>query len=84
MNMDTIVFGTYTLQHLLIAGSVALGLLILIGIVKSIFKKEKVNPHTQTARCGSCGWQGQVSRYAGRCPKCNEPLGEQKVRKIEK
>jgi predicted Zn-ribbon and HTH transcriptional regulator len=30
----------------------------------------------QFAACKSCGWQGQVSRHAGRCPACNQPLGD--------
>ncbi|MBW1742138.1 MAG: hypothetical protein JRJ47_01745 [Deltaproteobacteria bacterium] len=35
--------------------------------------------HIQAVECTGCGWQGQVSRYAGRCPVCNTPLGEQKA-----
>ncbi|QTA87240.1 hypothetical protein [Desulfonema magnum] len=77
MEMDTIVFGNYSVQDVLIAAGVIIALLILISAVRKLFKKEKVSEHIQVIRCKNCGWRGQVSRYAGRCPKCNEPLGDQ-------
>lgn len=81
MDLDTIVFSNYTLKELLIFAGVALFvLLILWTIVKKLFKKKESDIHVQRVRCPSCGWQGQVSRYAGRCPGCNEPLGDQKAR----
>jgi hypothetical protein len=30
-----------------------------------------------------CGWIGRTSRYAGRCPKCNAPIGDQKARRVQ-
>ena len=78
--MDIIVFGEYTLQDVLIAVGIVVGLLILWSIVKKLFKKDETDEHMQKVTCKGCGWQGQVSRYAGRCPKCNEPLGDLKAK----
>ncbi len=77
MEMDTIVFGNYSVQDVLIAAGVIVALLMLVSVVKKFFKKEKVSGHIQIVRCKNCGWRGQVSKHAGRCPGCNEPLGDQ-------
>jgi ssDNA-binding Zn-finger/Zn-ribbon topoisomerase 1 len=63
-----------------IAG-IAVGLVILIGIIRLFFRKKNINKFFQSVSCFNCGWRGQVSRYAGRCPQCNQPLGEQKARR---
>jgi predicted Zn-ribbon and HTH transcriptional regulator len=65
----------------LIVAGVAAGLLILAGIVRWIFGKKEQSQLYQYAECVSCGWHGQVSRYAGRCPQCNQPAGEQKAQR---
>jgi uncharacterized protein with PIN domain len=77
--MDRIVFGGYSIQDLLIITGVVIGLLLLFKILKKLFKR-KDDQHMQLVHCQSCGWQGRVSRYAGRCPKCNKPLGDLKAR----
>lgn len=77
--MDTIVFGQYTVQDLLVGVGFVVGVLILLVILKQIFKKKEGSEHIQLVECSGCGWQGRVSRYAGRCPKCNTPLGDQKA-----
>ena len=77
--MDTIVFGQYTVQDLLVAAGFVVGVLILVIILKQIFRKKEGSEHIQVVACSGCGWQGRVSRYAGRCPKCNTPLGDQKA-----
>jgi len=65
----------------LIAAAVAGGFFILIGIMRRIFRRRAVSRLFQPASCVDCGWSGQVSRYAGRCPQCNRPLGEQKAQR---
>jgi len=82
MELNDIIYNGYTLEELLIAGAALfIGLPVLWAIVKRLFKKQKKDdPHRQTIRCDSCGWQGQISRYAGKCPKCSEPLGDQKAK----
>ena len=77
--MDQIVFGEYTVQDVLVVAGVVVGLLILVALLKKIFSKPKSDVYAQLARCGKCGWQGKVSKYAGRCPQCNNPLGDRKV-----
>lgn len=76
--MDRVVFGQYTVQDLLVIAGVAVAVLILLAILKRVFSGRGSPAHTQRARCSRCGWEGAVSRYAGRCPGCNQPLGERK------
>jgi hypothetical protein len=63
-----------------VAVGAVVGLLLLVWILRMVFGKRRGNPHFQPVACPDCGWHGQVSRYAGRCPQCNRPLGEQKAR----
>jgi len=72
--MDSILFGAFTVRHLLYAVGGLFALWLLIELIGKLAKKP--DAHKQTARCPKCGWQGTVSRYAGRCPKCNESLGD--------
>lgn len=74
--MDTILFGSYTVTHLLMAAGAAVAAFILFQTVKDLFKKKKPSPYVQDAECRTCGWRGKVSRLAGRCPVCNSPLGD--------
>jgi hypothetical protein len=74
--MDKILVAGYTVQDALMLAGILIGIFIFISILKKIFRKDKVNPHMQFAVCQDCGWQGQVSRHAGRCPGCNQPLGD--------
>jgi predicted Zn-ribbon and HTH transcriptional regulator len=77
--MDKIVFGDYTVQDLLVIAGVIIGVLVLLALLKRIFSRSKSEVYAQKARCDKCGWQGQVSKYAGRCPQCNNPLGDRRL-----
>ena len=77
--MDKVVFGDYTVQDLLVVAGVIVGALILLALLKKVFGKSKSDVYAQKVRCGNCGWQGKVSKYAGRCPQCNNPLGDRRV-----
>ncbi len=79
--LDTIVVGKYTLQDLLIAVGGVVAFLILVRIIMRVFRKKDIDQHFQFVTCSSCGWQGNVSKYAGHCPKCNQPLGERKIQR---
>jgi hypothetical protein len=79
--LDKIVFAGYSVRDLLIFAGVIVVFLILIGILRRVFKKKEVNKHFQFVECFNCGWKGKVSRYVGRCPKCNQPLGDQKAQR---
>jgi len=59
----------------------ALAVFAALAIAARLLFRRKENRHIQTSRCEVCGWQGHVSRYAGRCPGCNNPLGEQKAKR---
>ncbi len=76
---DTTVFGKYDAQDVLLVVGAALASLILIRILMRVFKKEENNRYFQLVDCLNCGWRGKVSTLAGRCPKCNQPLGDQKA-----
>jgi hypothetical protein len=74
--MDTILFGDVTVGQLLVVAGVLIACMVAWSVIKKLFKKEKQNAYTQEVQCG-CGWKGRVSVHAGRCPKCNTPLGKQ-------
>lgn len=76
--MDKIVFAEYTLQEVLVLAGGVIGLLILVILLKRFFSGSKTGAYAQQVRCDQCGWQGQVSKYAGRCPRCNNPLGDRR------
>jgi hypothetical protein len=77
--LDKILILDYTVQDALLAAGIGVGILILFSVLKKVFRAEKVKPYMQTVRCSDCGWQGQVSRHAGRCPGCNKPLGDRTI-----
>jgi len=77
--MDTVIFGNFTLWQLLNYAWIVLVVLILYWALKGILKKTKKSHHYQVSVCEHCGWQGEVSVYAGKCPKCNRPLSARKI-----
>ncbi len=77
--MDKIIFADYTVQDLLLVGGGIAVLLALVALFRKIFSKPRSDAYAQPARCEQCGWQGKVSKYAGRCPRCNNPLGDRRV-----
>ena len=50
--------------------------LVLVGprLIRELFVRKKKTEHHRQATCHACGWQGRVSKYARRCPKCNEDV----------
>lgn len=81
--LDTIVFGEYTAADLLIVAGFVIALLIIFRILMRVFKKEENSKYVQSADCLSCGWHGKVSTLAGRCPKCNHPLGDLETHRMK-
>ncbi len=54
-------------------------LVIAVGFgAKSLFgskdKKSQTGPSTHEHRRCACGWEGQVSRFVKKCPKCGSPV----------
>ena len=76
--MDAMI-GEYSLRTILLYGGGAVAGIVVLMILKGIFSGPKEGKHVQGVSCHACGWKGQVSRYVGRCPKCNNPLGDRKA-----
>ena len=77
MNLDTIIFSDVTLGQLLpsIVGVVVV--YATFRIYKMLFAKKKVNlQHTVYFACNNCGWEGHISKFGTRCPKCDAPAGD--------
>jgi len=81
--METIVFGNFTVMDIIIAAVVVIGFLYLWPAVKKVFRKKEAPVYAQDVKCNNCDWQGQVSKHAGRCPKCNNPIGDQRAKKYQ-
>jgi hypothetical protein len=76
-----IVPDSYSWKEILLYGGGALTALAVLAVAVRLLFRPKENRHIQAVTCETCGWRGQVSRYAGRCPGCNTPLGEQRAKR---
>jgi predicted Zn-ribbon and HTH transcriptional regulator len=56
----------------------ALAGLVVLALLWKLLRREKPKSWIQVTCCPECGWKGQTSRYAGRCPQCNARIGDQK------
>jgi hypothetical protein len=72
--------GSYSWKELLLYAGGALAALAALVVAARLLFRRKEDRHTQVVTCPACGWRGQVSRYAGRCPGCSKPLGEQRAK----
>ncbi len=45
-------------------------LFVVVAILKRVFGRKVNTDHMIQLSC-KCGWDGQVSKYTRRCPKCN-------------
>lgn len=59
--------------------AVALIVIVALALLWHFSQREKPAPWIQTTSCPNCSWKGHTSRYAGRCPECNTPIGDQRV-----
>lgn len=76
MPLDYIVFNEVTLGRMLSWLAAVVVLYMLFRIYKFLFGKKKVNlQHTAYFVCRNCGWEGHVSKFGTRCPKCDAPAG---------
>lgn len=77
MTMDTIIFNGVTVEQLvpwLLAVAV---LYAVFKIYRTLFAKKKVNlQHTVYFACSNCGWEGHISKFGTRCPKCDAHAGD--------
>lgn len=72
--LDTVVYGTYTVKHVLILVGVLIVVKVLFGF---LFTKKKEDKHSRFVQC-SCGWSGKVSKFAGVCPNCGKRFPKMK------
>jgi len=77
MNLDTIIFNGFTVEQLLPWLLAVVVLYAIFRVYKIFFTKKKVNlQHTSYFVCSSCGWEGHISKFGTRCPKCDAPAGD--------
>jgi len=77
MNLDKIIFNDITVGQLLPWFVAVVVLYAIFRIYKIIFAKKKVNlQHTIYFACSNCGWEGHISKFGTRCPKCDAPVGD--------
>jgi Zn finger protein HypA/HybF involved in hydrogenase expression len=77
MTLDSIIFNEVTLGQMLSWLAAAVVLILLYKIYKFLFGKKKVNlQHTVYFACSHCGWEGHISKFGTRCPKCDAPAGD--------
>jgi hypothetical protein len=77
MNLDTIIVNNITVGQLLpwIGGAVLVW--IFAKLYRALFAKKKVTlQHTVYFVCSQCGWEGHISKFGTRCPKCDTPTGD--------
>jgi hypothetical protein len=77
MTLDTIIFNGFTLGRMLFWLAAVAVLVLLLKIYKFIFGTKKVKlQHTVYYVCSSCGWEGHISKFGTRCPKCDASTGD--------
>ncbi|MCB2147445.1 MAG: hypothetical protein KQI81_13300 [Deltaproteobacteria bacterium] len=76
MTMDTILFNGITVGRLIPWLAAVAVLYAALKIYKALFAKKKVNlQHTVYFVCSNCGWEGHISKFGTRCPKCDAAAG---------
>lgn len=76
MPLDHIVVNDVTLGRMLSWFVMVVVLYLLYRCYRVLFGKKKVNlQHTVYFVCRHCGWEGHISKFGTRCPKCDAPAG---------
>ena len=77
MNLDTIVFNDITVGRILFWIAVVVAMNLVFKLYKALFGKKKVTlQHTVYFACSNCGWEGHISKFGHRCPKCDASTGD--------
>lgn len=77
MTLDTILFYDVSVGQLLPWLIAAAALYAVLKIYMIFFRKKKVNlQHTVYFACSNCGWEGHISKFGTRCPKCDAAAGD--------
>lgn len=76
MSLDTVIINDITLGRILLWAGIAFGIYAVSRCYRLLFKRRKVNlQHMVYFACSSCGWEGHISKFGTRCPKCDAPVG---------
>ena len=77
MNLDTVLINDITVGQVLPWLVAVVALLAIVKLYKALFRKKKVNlQHTVYFVCNNCGWEGHISKFGTRCPKCDAATGD--------
>ena len=62
-------------ESITIIAGIVVAFLVLMALGKLIFgkKSDTTSSIYQPKRC-TCGWEGLVSKYVNKCPKCGDSL----------
>ena len=69
--LDQIIFGSWTLKHLIIAGAIVAASYWIIATIIKRFGKKDSKDFFLAVRCRDCGWTGRVSKFHATCRQCN-------------
>ena len=76
MSLDTIIINDITLGQILLWVGVGFGLYAILKLYRLLFARKKVNlQHRVYFACSNCGWEGHISKFGNRCPKCDASAG---------
>lgn len=77
MDMERIIVNDITLGQIVAGVAAAAVLLAIVKLYRAFFRKKKVNlQHMVYFVCDHCGWEGHVSKFGTRCPKCDSAAGD--------
>jgi hypothetical protein len=75
MGWDMIVWGDVTLRQMVEYTAIFVLLFIAVKVVRKLFSRKKTNlQNTVYFVCRNCDWEGHISKFGTRCPKCNHPI----------
>lgn len=81
MNLDTIIINDITVGRILFWVAVGVALVLVPKLVSKLYKllfgtKKVTLQHTIYFACSNCGWEGHISKFGTRCPKCDAATGD--------
>ncbi len=77
MTLDTILLNDLTLRQILPWLVAVVAVVAIVKIYRAFFMKKKVNlQHMVYFACNNCRWEGHISKFGTRCPKCDASIGD--------
>ncbi|MGA6927680.1 MAG: hypothetical protein WBY88_18475 [Desulfosarcina sp.] len=77
MNLNAIVINDITVGRILFWVAVVVAITMAPKLYRRMFSRKKVVlQHTVYFVCAMCGWEGHISKFGTRCPKCNASAGD--------